>query len=100
MTDAHATTLAALNVLRAQKTIALRALAIASQDGTTADWNAARIAARPACDAVSAEERRIQLAGFGGDLDFEFAVLGRLQRRHEAASLTTREVSALLHGRA
>ena len=82
MTSAHAAALANLNTLRAAATVALRAQNLASQDGTMADWSAAREAAKAPCAAEVAEVARLRAAGFGADLDFEFAVLGRLQRRH------------------
>ena len=82
MTAEHAATLANLTALRTAAREALRAVDLASQNGTTADWMAARKAAAPVIAAASDEEERIIRAGFGSDSDFEFAVLGRLQRRH------------------
>jgi hypothetical protein len=58
-----------------------------------ADWMAARGAARPLCDAVTAEENRIRAAGFYGDTAVEMAVLGRLERRHtDSRSVTYAEL--------
>ena len=82
MTTEHAAILANLTALRTAARVALDAVNRASQGGTLEDWKAARAAATPACKAASDEESRIVRAGFGGDDDFEFAVLGRLQRRH------------------
>ena len=72
----------ALNDLRSHRDAALRAVSLASQDGTMADWLTARAVARPLCEAVTAVENRIRAAGFYGDTAVEMAVLGRLGRRH------------------
>ena len=82
MTATNAATLANLQALRAAATTAMRAVSMASQDGTHEDWIAAREVAAPLCAAVRDEETRIVAAGFGDDGAFEFAVLGRLGRRH------------------
>lgn len=82
MTHTNAATLANLNNLRAAASTAMRAVSLASQDGTHEDWVAAREVAAPLCSAVRDEEQRIVAAGFGDDTAFEFAVLGRLGRRH------------------
>jgi hypothetical protein len=71
----------------------LRAVSLASQDGTMADWLTARAVARPLCEAVTAVENRIRAAGFYGDTAVEMAVLGRLGRRHtDSRSVTYSEL--------
>ena len=89
MTPANAAALANLTALRAAARKGLEAVNAASENGTTADWMAARAACRPLCDAARIEEERIVAAGFGGDTDFEFAVLGRLGRRHTNPVMVT-----------
>ena len=82
MNAANAATLANLKTLRAAAVAASCVVSMASQDGTTADWMAARAAAAPVLAARDEEEARIVAEGFGDDTAFEFAVLGRLGRRH------------------
>ena len=82
MNATNAATLANLKALRAAASAALEAMNAASENGTSAEWLAAWKAAKPVSEAARAEEARIVAAGFGGDVDFEYAVLGRLQRRH------------------
>lgn len=84
MSPANRAVVANLNGLRAATNAALRAQGLASQDGTMAEWTAARVVAKAASVAECAEIARIRAAGFDGDVDFEFAVLGRLERRHAA----------------
>ena len=97
MTSAHAARYAVLVALRTAESEALRAQELASQL-PMAEWRAAHKLAKAACEAVAAEERSIIAEGFDGDLDYEFKVLGRLARRYEASSMTTREVRAALYG--
>ena len=83
MTAAHAAALSHLQALRSACNAALRQLSLISQNGTTKEWmEYRRTTTTPACEAVNAEEQRIIAAGFGGDIDFEIAVLGHMQRRH------------------
>ena len=89
MTTSNAATLANLQALRAAARVGLNAVNHASSNGTTAEWMAARAACKPLEAAAMAEERRIIAAGFGDDSDFEFAVLGRLGRRHTDPVMVT-----------
>jgi len=98
MTATHAATLAHLNTLRADSNAALRVMERASQNGTFEDWRTAHAAAKIVCEKERIERERVIAAGFEGDVDFEFAVLGRLTRRHERSSMTTQEVRAALYG--
>lgn len=82
MTDANAATLANLLRLRAFANESLRAVAVASQDGTMQDWQAAREAAKAPCAAEVAEVTRIRASGWGDNGELEFPVQGYLSRRH------------------
>jgi hypothetical protein len=86
MTATNAATLANLKALRAAAAAALAAMTNASENGTSDEWLAAWKASKPVCAAAQAEEARIVAQGFGGDSEFEWAVLGRLTRRYEYAA--------------
>ena len=82
MNAAEAKTLANLLHLRAVANEALRAVDIASQDGTMQDWQAAREAAKAPCAAEVAEVARIRASGWGENGELEYQVQGYLSRRH------------------
>ncbi len=82
MNATNAASVARLNELRSVANESLLAVSLASQDGTLADWHAARAVSKVACAAVSAEVARLTEIGFGLDAGFEIAVTGRLLRRH------------------
>ena len=82
MTPTNAATLSNLFRLRAVANEALRAVGIASQDGTMQDWQAAREAAKAPCAAEVAEVARIRASGWGENGELEYPVQGYLSRRH------------------
>ncbi len=82
MNAANTETLANFRALEAAVNTAIRAIRMASQDGTFADWQAARAAAAAPCAARTAEFSRIKDAGFWDCNELEYAVQGYSSRRH------------------
>jgi hypothetical protein len=81
MTAENAITFANLQTLRAEVS-RLLAEFNSIEDWFSPESKALRPKIREAEEAVRAEVDRIRAAGFGGDGDFEFKVMGRMMRHH------------------
>jgi hypothetical protein len=82
MTTTNATTLTGYQVLQDAVSQTLRAMNLASQDGTMADWLNAKELANASGRVLDAEKDRIRATGWGENGELELPVQGYLSRRH------------------